>query len=424
MSGARVDARMWWARPGLDVRDGRLFIAGRDAESIARERGTPLYVHDLERIGEQARALHTALWAAGLDGRVRLALKAQHEPEVLRFVRALADVGPRNVEMDVCSPGEIDRAMEHGWREDEISYTGTNLSERDLDAILAHPAVHLNVDLITQIERVGRRAPGRTIGLRVNPRMGAGSMDAGSTLYSGPRPTKFGIFREQLEDALRAARRHDLTVDTVHCHVGDGYLNDRLPDLTEAVRRVAEMVRMLQGEGCPIAEVNTGGGLGVPQRPEDRPLDLVRWAAILAEHLGPLGVAVGTEPGDFLVKECAVHLAEVVTIEERDGRLFVGLDVGWNAMGERFIYRSVLDLVLCRAADAPPVRDVTISGHINEGDDLFAEDLPFPEVAEGDIVAALNVGSYNASMSSEHCLRPASGAVFFRDRAMLGGDAR
>ena len=411
MSEARVGARTWWARPGLDVRDGRLSIAGRDAESIAREHGTPLYVYDLQRIAEQANALHEALSGAGLDGRVRLALKAQHEPETLRFVRALGDVA-----MDVCSPGELARALEHGWREDEISYTGTNLSERDLDEILVYPNVHLNVDLITQIDRIGRRASGRTIGLRVNPRVGAGAAGTGHTLYSGPRPTKFGIYPEQLDEALRVARRHDLIVDTVHCHVGDGYLDEGLPDLEDAVRRVAEMTRTLQDEGCPIVEVNTGGGLGVPERPRDRPLDLLRWAAILARHLGPLGVAVGTEPGDFLVKECGVHLAEVVTVEDRDGRRFVGLNVGWNAMGERFIYRSLLDLVLCRAVDAPAVRDVTISGHINEGDDLFAEDLPFPDVAEGDIVAAINVGSYNASMTSEHCLRPASGAVCFSDR--------
>ena len=70
----------------------------------------------------------------------------------------------------------------------------------------------------------------------------------------------------------------------------------------------------------------------------------------MAEHLGPLGVAVGTEPGDFLVKECAINLAEVVTVEERDGVRFVGLDVGWNAMGERFIYHALLPMVLCRAA--------------------------------------------------------------------------
>ena len=417
MREAQIQQRTWWARPGLQVRDGRLTVAGRDAESLAREHGTPLYVHDLTRIDGQVRALQAAFAGADLDGRVRLALKAQHEPEVLRFVRGLGAAGDAaSVGMDVCSPAEVLFALEHGWREEEISYTGTNLSERDLDVILAHPGVHLNVDLITQIERVGRRAPDRTIGLRVNPRAGAGFDGGEHTLYSGPRPTKFGIFPERLEEAVQVAREHDLSIDTVHFHVGDGYLDGGLPVFEEVVTRVADMVRFLRDQGCPIAEVNTGGGLGVPQRAGDLPLDLGRWGAILAEHLGQLGVTVATEPGDFLMKECAINLAEVVTVEERDGVRFVGLDVGWNVMGERFIYRSLLDLVLCRAADAPPVGPVTISGHINEGDDLFAEDLPFPEVAEGDIVAAINVGSYNASMTSEHCLRPSARAVFFLER--------
>jgi diaminopimelate decarboxylase len=154
----------------------------------------------------------------------------------------------------------------------------------------------------------------------------------------------------------------------------------------------------------------------VPDAPGDEPLDLGRWAAILAAELGPLEVAVGTEPGDFLVKECAVHLAEVVTVEEREGVTFVGLDTGWSVLGERFVYRSNLPLVLCRAADAPPAGPVTVAGNINEGDDLFAEDVPLPEVREGDILAALNVGSYNASMTSAHCLREPAGALFFGDR--------
>jgi diaminopimelate decarboxylase len=417
MSEAKRNSHTWWTRPGLEVRGGRLYVAGRDAEALAREHGTPLYAHDLVRVAEQVRALRSAFEGAGLDGRVRLALKAQHESELLRYVRTLGEPGaPESVGMDVCSPGELEWTLEHGWRDEEISYTGTNLSERDLDVILAHPDVHLNVDLLTQIDRVGRRSRGRAVGIRVNPRGGAGFHEREGTLYSGPRPTKFGIFREQLGEALDLARRHELTIDTVHFHVGDGYLSDGLAAFEAVVLRVAEMVRMLQGEGCPIAEVNTGGGLGVPQRAEDRALDLDRWASILAEHFGPLGVAVGTEPGDFLVKECAINLSEVVTVEERDGVLFVGLDVGWNAMGERFVYGSLLDLVLCRAADAPAVREVTMSGHINEGDDLFAEGLPFPAVVEGDIVAAINVGSYNAAMTAEHCLRPAARSVFFSDR--------
>jgi diaminopimelate decarboxylase len=405
----------WWERPGLEVRDGRLSIAGRDAEAIAREHGTPLYVHDLVRVEEQARALQGALERAGLRHRVRLALKAQREPAFLAFLRGLGAPGtPEGVGIDACSPGEVRWALEHGWRPSEISYTGTNLSEADLDRIL--PAgVHLNVDLLSQLDRVGRRAPGSTVGLRVNPRIGA-SYPGGGQSYAGERPTKFGIFPEDIDEALSIAGRHRLTIDTVHVHAGYLYLSDALPVVAETIRRVAAAAGTLIDAGCPIVEVNTGGGLGVPFRPGDEPLDLDAWAGVLATHLGPLDVTVGTEPGEFLAKQCAVHLAEAVTVEDRGGTTFVGLDTGWNVINEHFVYRIPFHPILCRAPDGEPVHAVTVTGHINEGSDVFAEDHPMPEVREGDVVAIPNVGAYNASMASAHCLRPAPKSVFFSDR--------
>ena len=146
----------WWSRRGLEVRDGRLFVAGRDAEELARKHGTPLYAYDLVRIEEQAAALVEAFERAGVPFRLRLALKAQREPDVLSFVRALRVLG-----LDVCSPAEIEHGLAYGWAPDEMSYTGTNLSERDLDAILPS-GVHVNLDLLSQLERFGRRAPGWT----------------------------------------------------------------------------------------------------------------------------------------------------------------------------------------------------------------------------------------------------------------------
>ncbi|MGI8616159.1 MAG: diaminopimelate decarboxylase [Actinomycetota bacterium] len=406
---------MWWGRPGLEVRTGRLSIAGRDAESIARGHGTPLYVYDLVRAEEQVRALQGALGHAGLRHKVRLALKAQREPAFLASLRGLGAPGtPESVGMDVCSPGEIRWAIDHGWKAEEISYTGTNMSARDLDAVL-ESGVHLNVDLLSQLDRVGRRAPGSSVGIRINPRIGAAFTGGGQT-YAGERPTKFGIYPERLEEALDITRRYGLTIDTVHVHAGYLYLSDALPVVEETMRRVAAAARALMDAGCPIGEVNTGGGLGVRFRPTDRPLDLEAWAAVLGQHLGPLDIVVGTEPGEFLAKECAVHLAEVVSVEDRDGTTFVGLDTGWNVMNEHFVYKIPFHPILCRAADAEPVANVTVSGHINEGNDLFAEDHPMPEVEEGDIVAIPNVGSYNASMVSVHCLRPEPSSVFFTDR--------
>ena len=90
-------------------------------------------------------------------------------------------------------------ALANGWRPDEISHTGTNVSERDLDVLLAHP-IHLNLDAVSQLERVGRRAPGRTVGIRVNPGAGAGYTE--HLAYAGDRPTKFGVTEDRLDDAI------------------------------------------------------------------------------------------------------------------------------------------------------------------------------------------------------------------------------
>jgi diaminopimelate decarboxylase len=397
----------WWVRPGLDARAGRLTIAGQDAETLARRHGTPLFVYDRARFRENAERLAAALDRAGLQHRLRFALKANPDPQVLDVLRDVVGI-------DACSPGEVGRALECGWPPEEVSFTGTNVSERDFDVLLAAP-IHINLDAISQIERLGRRAPGRTIGLRINPAAGAGYHPG--LAYSGERPTKFGIYEERLSEALAAAARHRLTIDTIHFHAGSGWLGTAgLADFEAALERVAAITARLIADGHPILEVNVGGGLGVPARADEQAVDLDAYAGVIARHLGPLDVIVGCEPGDYIAKDAALLLGEVVTVEDRGGTRFVGLDLGWNVNCSYFIYRYAQEIVVCRTAVAPRTETVTVAGHINEAGDVFAEGYPLQPVVEGDIVAILNAGGYHQAMSSTHCLRPMADAVFL-DRA-------
>jgi diaminopimelate decarboxylase len=397
----------WWRRPGLDSIGGRLVIAGADAEALAREHGTPLFVYDRRRLAENADRLAAALAGAGLRHRLRFALKANPEPRVLEILRPLVGI-------DACSPGEVARALACGWTAPEISVTATNLSDRDFDAILAEP-VHLNLDAVSQVERLGRRLaasgrPPRPIGLRINPGAGAGYND--KLAYSGIRPTKFGIYADRVGEAVAAAARHGLPIDTIHVHAGSGWLADGLAGFETALERVVSITRGLLADGHPIEEINVGGGLGVPARADEEPVDLTAYAAVIARQVAGLDVAIGCEPGDYLAKDAAILLAEVVTVEERAGTTFVGLDMGWNVNCSHFIYKYAQELVACAAADAARTERVTVAGHINEAGDLFAEDYDLPPVTEGDIVALLNAGGYHQAMSSTHCLRPHAEALF------------
>jgi diaminopimelate decarboxylase len=410
-SATAATAAPWWVRPGLDIApDGRLRIAGADAEALAREHGTPLFVYDRARFAEHARRIQAAFAETSVPFLLRFALKANPLPEVLEVFRGLgAPSTAESVGIDACSPGEVLRALECGWTAEEISYTGTNVSERDLDVLLAH-GIHCNLDALSQIERYGRRAPGSAIGIRIDPAAGAGYNE--HLEYSGERPMKFGVGLERLDEAIEIAARHDLAVDTVHFHAGSGWLQDGLPGFERAMPAAVRAVERLRAADHEVVEVNVGGGLGMPARVDEHAIDLDAYAAVVARHLGPLGVVVSAEPGDHLSKDAAILLGEVVTVESRRGVTFVGLDIGWNVNCAYFIYGFAQELVLCRDAAAARTETVTVSGNINEASDVFAEDYPMPPVREGDMVALLNAGGYLQAMSSTHCLRPMGEAVF------------
>jgi diaminopimelate decarboxylase len=403
-------APTWWRRPGLGVVDGSLSLNGADLEALARDRGTPLFAYDMARPVENVRALQGALERAGVHHVVRFALKAGPDPRLLAVLRGLGGPGePGSVGIDACSPGEVLHALANGWRADEISHTGTNVSERDLDVLLAHP-IHLNLDGVSQLERVGRRTPGRTVGIRVNPGAGAGYTE--HLAYAGERPTKFGVTEDRLDDAIAACRRHGLVVDTLHFHAGSGWLGDQLDGFEAALSRATRYLDRLLAAGFAIREVNVGGGLGRVARDAEQPVDLDAYAQVVGRHLAAYGVTAAFEPGDLVMKDAGVLLGEVVSVERRGGTTFVGLDIGWNVNCAYFIYRYAQEIVPVRDPFRERTQVVTVAGHINEAGDVFAEDYPFPDVAEGEVVAILNAGGYLQAMSMTHCLRPTGDAVY------------
>jgi hypothetical protein len=109
-----LDERTWWTRPGLEIRGGRLTIAGRDAETLARQVGTPLYAHDLVRVEEQARALEEAFADAGLRGLVRLAVKAQREGRQLAAGTRLLDCLPQELRRGAFGEFDAFKRRVHG----------------------------------------------------------------------------------------------------------------------------------------------------------------------------------------------------------------------------------------------------------------------------------------------------------------------
>ena len=126
---------------------------------------------------------------AGVRHVTRFALKACPDPRILAVLRGMGAPGdPASVGIDACSPGEVLHALANGWQPEEISHTGTNVSERDLDVLLAHP-IRINLDGVSQIERLGRRAPGRTDRASASTRARAPATRSTSPTPASGRPS-------------------------------------------------------------------------------------------------------------------------------------------------------------------------------------------------------------------------------------------
>lgn len=388
----------WWERPDLGYEDGRLRFAGRDVAALAREADKPLYLYSAARVCTNLGRVRGALAQSGRPFRVYYAMKANRHAPLLRM---LAETGLCGV--DICSPGELDHAIACGFRPDQISFTGTGVARRDLDRLLAHDDLTINCDTIGMIRRIGARARGRAIGIRVNPARGVGYGDSDKLTYAGAQTSKFGIYREQWGEALAAARAYDLRVTTLHFHVGCGYLDRQLGGWEAAMEAGLSFLADLPD----IVTVNIGGGLGVPHRSSDQPLDLEKWAAVLRRQFAGRPVEIAVEPGDYLVKDAGLLMLGVTDVERKQDTLFVSVDGGFNLHPEPAFYDLPCEPVACVPRNVEPAdwQRCTVAGNINEALDLWARDVAMPPLEEGDYIALLNAGGYGAAMSSNHCMR-------------------
>lgn len=387
----------WWEREDLRYRDGDLVFAGRRVEDLAEQFGTPSFYYNGRRIVANVQRLHDALTGAGLEGRfaVKYAMKANRFAPLLSHLRASGLVG-----IDACSPNEVEHAIACGFAAEDISFTAGSLSDRDLQRLSRIRGLAMTCDSMSVIRRWGALGPGREIGIRVNPALGISRAQNDKLRYSGTNTTKFGIYREQFAEAVALAGQYGLRIKKIHFHTGCGYLTPQL-DLWDAI---IDSCLWFVDQLDTVEIVNVGGGLGVPHVAEDAPLDLNRWAAILARHFRGRGQRVEIEPGDYIAKDCGILLLTVNTVEKKLETVFVGVDAGFNLAVEPAVYGLPFQPLPARLLPGEK-RTVSIVGNINEALDVWYAGIAMPPLTEGMTLALINAGAYSSAMASNHCMR-------------------
>ena len=258
-----------------------------DLIELARER-SPRYVYSLAHVREQARALKrlSPLPAGeggrrpqplfrgerGYDGvvdRWLYALKANPHPEILRVL------GEEGFSFECVSMAEVDavRAAVANVAPEHILFT-PNFAPRVEYAAALDAGVRVTLDALHPLAEWGKLFDGREIHLRVDLGVGRGHHDKVKT---GGAASKFGVALDQIDEFRALARKHGARIVGLHAHLGSGIL-----DPTHW-RSVHADLASLAETFSRIESIDIGGGLGVPPRPDEAPLDLVALGEMLGE---------------------------------------------------------------------------------------------------------------------------------------------
>jgi diaminopimelate decarboxylase len=366
---------------------------GSDARALARTYGTPLYVYDEDVLLARCRAIRDAIPLPGVE--VLYALKANSNPEILRIIQR------EGLGADAVSLGEVVLAKRCGFSPARISFNGNNIDESELRALMTE-GVHLCVDGLSQLERLGRLGHRAAVAIRLNPDIGAGHH--GHVITGGPE-AKFGIAPDELPQAFEIARKSGLVIDGIQQHIGSGILD--VDVFLMAVDALLEAAATIPG----LRYVDFGGGIGVPSKPGELAFDVPDLSKRIAPRLARFRERIGREviyriePGRYVVAESGSLLVKVTAIKRTRDHVFVGTDSGFNHLVRPILYGAFHPIENVTNPDGRP-EIVRVAGNICESGDLFAIDRPLPEPREDDLLLIRNVGAYGYSMASSYNLRP------------------
>lgn len=368
-------------------------LSSQDLASLARKVGTPFHIYDGRAIKANANAFYDAFsWSEGFIN--YFAVKALPNINILRL---LAKEG---FGADCSSLPELRLAAMAGLKGNQIMFTSNDTPDEEFREAYRLGAV-LNLDDITHIEAV-KRACGclpETISFRFNP----GRERTGNAIIGNPVEAKYGVTRDQLFDCYRIAKENGAKRFYLHTMVASNELNADY--IVETARMLFSLVKEIKEKtGIEIEQLDLGGGVGIPYRPEDDRISFdylgseihkLYDSMILAEGLKPLRLSFEcgrcmTGPYGWLVSS-ALH----VTKKYKD---YVGLDSCMADLMRPALYGAYHHITVLGKEDQPRDHVYDVTGSLCENNDKFAIDRALPEIEEGDIIVIHDTGAHGFSM--------------------------
>jgi diaminopimelate decarboxylase len=275
-------------------------------------------------------------------------------------------------------------------------FTSNNTDQREFATAARDGGCILNLDDISLVPKVPQ-FPER-ICFRYNP----GPRRTGNAIIGNPVEAKYGLAHDQVVEAYRlaigcgAARFgiHTMVVSNERCY---GFMVQTVAMLFELIEWVSQELNIR------FEFMNMGGGLGIPYRPADEPLNLAALGSEVAELFRRFEAKHGYAPRLYMESGrymTGPHGALVVTAINRKDiyRTYIGVDACMSALMRPGMYGAYHHITVPQKLGQDPGAPVDVVGSLCENNDKFAIQRELPPIADGDLLVIHDTGAHGHAM--------------------------
>ncbi len=361
-------------------------------EKIIEKYPTPFHIYDEQAIRNNARQLlATFAWAPGF--KEHFAVKATPNPYIIKTLHE------EGFGVDCSSLTELILAEKAGLLGEEIMFSSNDTPAEEFQKARQLGAI-INLDDISHIAFLEEQAGlPELISFRYNP----GPLRKGNAIIGVPEEAKYGFTKAQLFEGYRILKEKGVKRFGLHTMVASNELHPHY--FIETAKMLFDLVvEISQQLGIRFELINLGGGIGIPYKPDQKPIDLALIShgiqkeydqKIKANGLHPLRITM--ECGRYVTGPYG-YLVAMVLHKKEIYKNYVGLDACMANLMRPALYGAYHHITVLGKEDWPLDHMYDVTGSLCENNDKFAINRQLPLIDRGDLLVIHDAGAHGHAM--------------------------
>lgn len=402
-----------------------------DLEKLLAKYSSPLYLYDGVGIKQNSHNFMHMFKTYIPNFKQYFAVKATPNKHILELVKS------EGMGFDCSSITEL-KFVDSLSTPSEIMYTSNYTSVEDFEFVLhmqnqSCSTIIINLDDIDGLENLCQASVNTNLPLpnlisfRLNPLIGSTSSEVTSNVLGGPH-TKFGIPSNKIIEAYAMAKLKGFTSFGIHVMTGSCILDvDYFINLVNVVfEHIDKINKQLD---ITFEFVDLGGGIGIPYRPDQTPINLDILAKSIAETINKNKIiynlnfdpVIAMENGRYITGPYGYLISKCKSIKLGvDNKKFYGLDACMANLMRPGMYGAYHKITVPRLLNTVTLEQVNVVGTLCENNDWFAKDRDLPVgIKKEDIFVIHDAGAHGYSMGFQYNGKLRSGEVMMVDEGVF-----